>query len=179
MTLQTSRKQVPVSAERLSKLAPNWSYANNILNFGCGKFPDLTEECLTNCHKHSMTVTHFDPSSKAKGVVSNIAEIDSSKRRFCVMLCANVLNMHKDLDAAIADMAKIDFDCAVIQIYEGNRSGKGRKTRDGYQRNEPVSAYLPILTSNFHKFDVTLHRSDKCITIVKGRKYYELDDLED
>ncbi|EOX4805168.1 hypothetical protein [Vibrio sp. Vb1337] len=179
MTLQTSRKQVPASAKRLSRLAPNWSYANNILNFGCGKSPDLTEEYLTNYHKQIMTVTHYDPNSKAKGVVNNIAEIDSSKRRFCVMLCADVLNVCKDLDAAIADMAKIDFDCAVIQIYEGNRSGKGRKTRDGYQRNEPVSAYLPILMSNFHKFDVTLHRSDKCITIVKGRKYYELDDLED
>ncbi|MCK8113148.1 hypothetical protein [Vibrio sp. 2CM40D] len=177
MTLQTSRKQVPASAKRLSRLAPNWSYANNILNFGCGKFPDLTEEYLTNYHKQIMTVTHYDPNSK--GVVNNIAEIDSSKRRFCVMLCADVLNVCKDLDAAIADMAKIDFDCAVIQIYEGNRSGKGRKTRDGYQRNEPVSAYLPILTNNFHKFDVTLHRSDKCITIVKGHKYYELDDLED
>ncbi|EGQ8153749.1 hypothetical protein QPB21_003944 [Vibrio alginolyticus] len=179
MALQTSRKQVPVSAKHLSRLAPNWSYANNILNFGCGKFPELTEEYLTNYHKQIMMVTHYDPNSKAKGVVSNIVEIDSSKRRFCVMLCANVLNECKDLDAVIADMAKIDFDCAVIQIYEGNRSGKGRKTRDGYQRNEPVSAYLPILTSNFHKFDVTLHRSDKCITIVKGRKYYELDDLED
>lgn len=179
MTLQTSQRQAPASAKCLSKLAPNWSYAKSILNFGYGKLPDLTGEYSTNYYKRILTVTHFDPSSKAKGVVNNIAEIDSSKRRFCVMLCANVLNMHKDLDAAIADMAKIDFDCAVIQIYEGNRSGKGRKTRDGYQRNEPVSAYLPILTSNFHKFDVTLHRSDKCITIVKGRKYYELDDLED
>ncbi|MCC4224948.1 MAG: hypothetical protein AAGJ90_18185 [Pseudomonadota bacterium] len=71
MTLQTSRKQVPASAKRLSRLAPKWSYANNILNFGCGKFPDLTEEYLTNYHKQIMTVTHYDPNSKAKGVVNN------------------------------------------------------------------------------------------------------------
>ncbi|QFT40100.1 MULTISPECIES: hypothetical protein [unclassified Vibrio] len=173
MTLNTSRKQVPASAKVLHKLAPNWRYANHILNFGCGRFPDLTKEYLTNYHNQIMSVTNYDPNSKDEDVIKDINAIDASQKRFCVVLCANVLNVCKDLDSALDDLAKLDFDCAVIQIYEGNQTGNGRKTRDGYQRNERVAAYMPPVLNRFGKFDVTLHRSFKVITIIKGRKFYE------
>ncbi|ELA6667967.1 hypothetical protein RC861_004268 [Vibrio parahaemolyticus] len=178
MAIDTNLEQVLDYVELLHKLAPNWSYAKNILNFGGSDFSDQAEACITENYKRDMTVVSYDWHENLGGE-ANSDEIDITKRHFCIMFCANVLNTCKDLEPVLAAMAKIDFDCAVIQINDGNRSGKGRKTRDGYQRNEVVADYVPILKRNFHKFDVTLHRSDKCITIVKGRKYYELDDLED
>ncbi|CAH0543011.1 hypothetical protein [Vibrio marisflavi] len=171
MTFKISRKQVPASARLLPALAPNWGYANHFLNYGCGKYPELTEHYLNNRFMQIQSVTNYDPNSHAEGVVNDINELKN--QRYCVALCANVLNVCEDLEAVLADLAQIDFDCCVIQIYEGDRTGVGKPTRDGYQRNEVVADYVHAIRSNFHKFDVQLHRSRKCITILKGRKYYE------
>lgn len=180
MTLKTSRKQVPAAAKVLHKLAGNWQFANHVLNFGCGRFPDLTKEYLTNYHNQVMSVTSYDPNNEDdQDVVTDIKLIDREVRRFDVVLCANVLNVCKDLDAALLDLQRIDFDTAVIQIYEGNRSGKGRKTRDGYQRNELVADYMQKVLQYFYQFDVTLHRSHKAIVIAKGKRYYHIDDINE
>jgi hypothetical protein len=133
-----------------------------------------------------MSVTNYDPnyikdSNKATEADAKVLTelYDVRQQRYCVAICANVLNVCKDLDAVLSDLAQVDFDCCVIQIYEGNRTAKGRKTRDGYQRNAPVADYMEAILQHFHRFDVTLHRAAKCITITKGRKFYCLDDTED
>ncbi len=180
MTLKTSRKQVPAAAKVLHKLAGNWQFANHVLNFGCGRFPDLTKEYLTNYHNQVISVTSYDPNNaEDEDVITDISLIDREVRRFDVVLCANVLNVCKDLDSALLDLQRIDFDTAVIQIYEGNRSGKGRNTRDGYQRNEVVAEYMPKVLQYFYQFDVTLHRGHKAIVITKGRRYYHIDDINE
>lgn len=179
MTIKTSRKQVPACAKMLDKLAPNWRYANRVLNFGCGLYPELTENYFTRFHNQVNHVANYDPNSEATNVVTGIDAITEDKDRFDVVLCANVLNVCEDIDDVLLDLARVDFDCAVIQIYEGNGTGVGGKTRDGYQRNQRVNDYIVKVQQYFHRFDITLHRSAKCITVVKGKRYYHLVDIDD
>ncbi len=175
--MTTDTNQPPAIIKLLATLAPNWAFANHILNYGCSEQPELTEQVIRNRFNQVMTVAHFDTSGKLEASDSVLTDFDAIQgRHFDVMLCADVLNTCRDLQTALNDLAKIDFDCCVIQIDEGNQSGKGRKSRRVYQRNEPTANYIEILQRNFHRFDVTLHRDKRCIVLNKGRKYYYLDD---
>ncbi len=167
MTIQTSRKQIPACAKLLSTLAPNWKLVKRVLNFGAGKWPELTTEYLTEANPRLLAVTNYEPNGKKiEGVESDITAVNG--QRYDLVICANVVNVCRDLDAVLTDLASVDFDCCVVQIYEGSANGKGRKTRDGYQRNELVADYMPAIQAHFPAFAVTLHRGHKCIVITKG-----------
>lgn len=181
MTTETTTSNEQASQPKmLHTLASNWPFAKHILNFGCGDFPELTKESLTNYHNQVMTVTKYDPSSKGdETVVTDIKTIDREVCRFDVLLCDGVLNTSKDLDATLLELQRVDFDTAVIRINEGNASGKGRKKDGVHQRNEQVADYMPKILQYFHQFDVTLHRGEKVIVIAKGRRYYHADDINE
>ncbi len=167
MTIKTSRKQIPACTKLLPSLAPNWKLTKRVLNFGAGKWPELTGEALTESNPRILGVTHYDPNAeKIEGVETDLTAVNS--QHYELVLCANVLNVCRDLDAVLADLATINFDCCVVQIYEASNTGKGRKTRDGYQRNESVASYIPAIKAHFPTFAVTLHRASKCIVITKG-----------
>lgn len=161
-----SAKQTTGISVLLPKLARNWPYASTVLAFGCKQAePEELAEPVTNIHKQPIELTRFMPGAKTNPELPE---------RVCIIQSLDYLNTCKDLQSALAELAKIDFDCCVLTIDEGNGTGKHRKTR-GYQRNEPTSAYIEAIQRNFHKYDVSLHREDKAIVIIKGRKYYELD----
>ena len=73
---------------------------------------------------------------------------------FDVVLCANVLNVI-DADKAMYDafydalsLLRHDDDfcgAALFTVYEGDRSGKGKATRDGYQRNMKTADFCAML----------------------------------
>jgi len=71
-----------------------------------------------------------------------------------VIVCANVLNVIKE-DTVITNVLKhIDQllksnGTAYIQIYEGDKTGEGKKTSKGFQRNQKTICYLPLITSVF------------------------------
>ncbi|HCG8860053.1 TPA: hypothetical protein ACPVYZ_004299 [Vibrio parahaemolyticus] len=181
MTTETTTSNEQESLPKmLHTLASNWPFAKHILNFGCGDFPELTKESLTNYHNQVMTVTKYDPSNKEdEAVVTDINMIDRKVCRFDVLLCDDVLSASKDLDATLLDLQRVDFDTAVIHIDEGNGSGKARKVRNAYQRNMLVADYMPKVLQYFHLHDVTLHRSHKVIVIAKGKRYYHIDDVNE
>lgn len=174
MTQHNSRLPASAVVEILQQLAPNWSYAKHVLLFGNDRLPELT-----NFHNQVMTVTNFDPDSLEADVITDIETIKGSEKRFDVVLCANVLNLSDDLDATMAQLAKLDFDACVIHIDEGDGTGQAVSGEDGYHRNELVSDYVAKVHQHFHRFDVTLHRSRKAITVVKGRRFYHMDNIDE
>lgn len=62
-----------------------------------------------------------------------------------VVTCANVLNVIKEddvVDDVIRIVHKITSDRAIFCVYEGDKSGKGRKTqKSSWQRNERAAEY--------------------------------------
>ncbi|WP_413113407.1 hypothetical protein [Thaumasiovibrio sp. DFM-14] len=146
MTLNTSHKQVPAGAKIIRDLTGITRNGIRLLNFGCEKWPELTEQYLKETLPGS-TVQNYDPNSKAPGVITNEALL--SEYWFDVTLCLNVLNVIEDIEPVIRLLATLNTQYMIIQIYEGDKSGVGRATRDGYQRNEKAARYEDALTMHF------------------------------
>ncbi len=146
---------------KLSRVVPQWPYVKTILTFG--KVFELPEAEQINYHKQPRTV-------------ETVLTGDELKSQYDVCVSANVLNSAKSVDEAIAELAQVNFDFAIVQIDEGSKSGKRTGTKaKGYNQNLAVEKYVRPLQQNFHKYDITLHRADNLIVIYKGRKYFELD----
>jgi hypothetical protein len=73
--------------------------------------------------------------------------------RFHSITISNVLNvmtipeMEEVLDLA-ARMASDDTD-VYLTVYEGDKSGRARKTRDGYQQNKRIQWYEKLVRRSF------------------------------
>lgn len=157
----------------LALLVPNWRYARRILVVGDVSIDEITTS-TTNTLKQPLEFVQADSPEDNQADAWALKAFEGE--RFCSVLCLDTINTRKDLDAALAELAQVNFDTCVIRINEGSRSGKGRKKDGLYQRNEKTASYVRAVSQNFHKFDVTLNRAASCIVIAKGRKFYELDD---
>ncbi|KMV28545.1 hypothetical protein AB733_22985 [Photobacterium swingsii] len=84
-----------------------------------------------------------------------------------VVFCCNVLNVNDDnnLPSVIYDLHSLNCGTFVIQIYEGNKSGNGGCTRDGYQRNEPAESYREIIHEVFG--DSTIERKGNVLLVTR------------
>lgn len=163
--------------QKLGRLVPNWRYVSNILNVGSNEWPaDVLPEL--NFHRQVIKVSHYLPGGNQEVAYTTLDELKGLP--IDVAVSANVLSSLKNVQEGIDELAKIPFNCLVVQIHPGNGSKRVTGTKKaGYQRNEPIESYLRLLQQNFHMYDLTLHRADNCIVLTKGRKFYAMDDLED
>lgn len=67
------------------------------------------------------------------------------------IVCANVLNViaEDDIIRGILKEIKSYHVPAYFCMYEGNRTGQGEPTKKGYQRNQRLTEYLPIIKEYF------------------------------
>lgn len=148
MTLATSRKQIAASAKHLDvHLGPSFDDCQHIINYGCGKWPELTEQYWLEHYPNLIKRIHYDPNSLEPGICVSIPTGYTTD----IVFCAYVLNALDDnsLSEVLSHIASFNFKAAVFQIHEGDKRGKGRVTRCGYQRNERTSDYLPYLLPFF------------------------------
>jgi len=62
---------------------------------------------------------------------------------YSILICANVLNVIQSdvsLHETVKQMSQVSCP-VIISVYEGNRSGDGKVTTKGYQRNLPAREY--------------------------------------
>ena len=120
-----------------------------LFDYGAGKYTDHIREALPD-----VIYCPYDPYNQPDDV--NAASItylaNAMHCRYPVtVVCSNVLNVidsENELDA-IASRIKTAVlrtgGAAYITVYEGDRTGKGRRTGpDQWQRNEPLRDYLPL-----------------------------------
>lgn len=93
---------------------------------------------------------------------------------FDVILCANVVNVIDDVSAikdaigVILSLLKRDgIGVAYFTVYEGDKSGVGKPTRDGYQRNEITPCAFDLITRLAQEFlpDVKATRKGRVIML--------------
>ena len=148
-TSRTARNQVPASIKQAKILMPNWVDGFEILNFGCGRYWRTADSHLFR-QLGAATVTHYDPFSlEAFYPYRYIEEVQ--EKFFDVVFVANVLNVLNNygLDKTLEQLATINSDKFIIQIYEGKKNGRGSLTRDGYQRNERTEEYREKIHNAF------------------------------
>lgn len=141
----------------------NFSFINSlcinaVIDYGCGRYwrntRKLCEERGTNPY------CPYDPYWLAPG--QNQIAKDYLRTKDTACICANVLNVIQEDDIVDDIISEITSNFIwAIQIYEGNKSGIGKQTKnDCYQRNQKVKDYLPF----FHKRGISVYVSGNIIT---------------
>lgn len=114
---------------------------DSVLDYGGGRY-DLGKEYMA---RHGVDVHVYDPYNRTPSHNSAVLRRFKNKRPDFVV-CSNVLNVIKE-DGVIRDVVKnIRSLCgkdtvAIFSVYEGDRTGIGRPTSKGYQRNQPTRDY--------------------------------------
>ena len=125
--------------------------ATTILDIGCGKY-DTNMNFAT---EHDFIWFGIDPYNRTEEYNNGTIE---TMYDWCnapdIIMCNNVLNVLESKNV-IDSVLKQVYDYAgdntniYITIYEGNKSGIGKVTTKGYQRNEKVSKYVDYICDFF------------------------------
>jgi len=122
------------------------------LDIGAGKF-DLGKQYLES-ERGVVESVPFDPFNRS--IESNRAAVDrlQSGERFGTTTVPNVLNVVAEAPARDnvilqAAQALEPNGVAYFQIYEGDRSGNGRRTSKGFQNNKKTSDYVAEVRKHF------------------------------
>ena len=117
-----------------------------ILDYGGGKYDTTTEFLRTKGIENLV----YDPFNRStihnSDVLNRVLELNGVSCSVCAnVLCVIyedevVLNILKDLVSYTKSGGLI-----LIQIYEGNKTGVGKVTTKGYQRNKKTADYLPLI----------------------------------
>lgn len=122
-------KKLPAIYKMISDLVTE---NDNVIDFGCGKYFD-NYNLPANYHG-------YDPYNRPNSEELNI--------KYDVALCSNVLNviMEKEVRRQLLEDLKHIAKRVFITVYEGDKSGKGKKTKeDCYQLNRKHNDYIPEL----------------------------------
>lgn len=143
-------KRVPAVFKKTLKYMPKGSVN---LDVGGGKFDTATE--FLDKEKSILNLI-YDPYNRTREHNQNVLNMINFVRGADTVTCSNVLNVIKE-DEVLFDIAQLCYDSlngygsAFFTVYEGNKSGVGRETVKGYQRNEKLDRYRYILKSTFPK----------------------------
>lgn len=144
---RTARKQVPAIYRKVLDLGW-WDVSWTNLDIGGGPW-DLFSDALAKMDVMNLI---YDPKNRSvehnaavQAILDRIGKVDTGT-------ISNVLNVIESADERkqVLELAKKYVQRAVfITVYEGDRSSIGRKTRDGYQLNRPLSGYLDEIKAVF------------------------------
>lgn len=164
----TSREQLP--ALHKSPIVTPFLSGAKVLDYGAGKSHNKAHDYVMS--RKARAYAWYDPYwNSNKG---NAAALMQSP--FDVILCANVVNVIDDM-SAIRDLIGVclsllrheDTYSGVfhLSVYEGDKTGVGCATRDGYQRNETTEQAYYMIDTLAREFlpDVITQRKGKVITL--------------
>lgn len=110
---------------------------STVLDYGCGKY---TYHIYKRVREQNCRYIPYDPYNLPNSQLPN--EIVS------YAVCSNVLNVIDDIDEIkriIRELCNIAYT-VYITVYEGDKSGIGRVTKeDCYQRNNKLSFYVRLI----------------------------------
>jgi hypothetical protein len=133
-----------------------------ILDYGCGAYNKNKEYA----NDYNYLWFGYDPYNRTEEYNnSTLLWLENAKPN--IIICSNVLNVIAednvlmDVLGQIYDYAGDDTD-VYITIYEGDKSGLGKVTTKGYQRNEKLNAYRDYILEFFDVIDIIKPNILKC-----------------
>jgi hypothetical protein len=156
---KTSRKQKAAGFKKLKDRGKLEAGTDNI-DFGGGKFDigseftDANNEVLDPFNRdkqHNLEIIESrknDPSDS--GTIFNVFNVIKEDE--------NIVNLLRQANTLVKEDGEIH-----IQVFEGDKSGDGKITKDGFQRNQRLSEYLPLVKQVFSKDDISV--KDGIITV--------------
>ena len=137
---ETSINQIPaIYTQFLNEFAKG----DRVLDYGGGKY-DTAKDFMK---QYGVKVSVYDPFNRTESHNKKVIE-DFKLKRADVIVCANVLNVIKEDEIIEKIIHEILYRYAgpqtivFFQVYEGDKSGKGKVTTKGYQRNQSAQTYM-------------------------------------
>lgn len=125
-----------------------------VVDIGGGRFDNVVDELA----KEGVTVKIYDPFNRTPEHNARVAsEVSDGKADVAVSNnTLNVIQEPENINRVIrqAHNAIPTGAKAYFTVYEGARDSVGKETTQGYQRNEPVTSYIPRLEQVFGKGNV-------------------------
>lgn len=145
----TSRRKVPKTYRLVKEQLGGWKRGSRNLDIGCGQYPELFTEAL---NAEGVINYAYDPYWLPNDS-NQIATDWAIERGFDTVTVNNVLNVvdqdgQVDIIDAVADYLK-SRGTAYFLFYEGDKTGVGRKTRDGWQENRRARSYMSQIVLRF------------------------------
>ena len=127
--------------------------SDTVFDYGCGKYPEIIAKSL-KCDYFGYD--KFNQPESVNNAFMRAAKIAPNR----VFTCCNVLNVidSDDVIQSIIDYATANFSRIYFQIYEGNKSGTAKITKNGtcYQRNAKTADYLKHFRFPVNAFQVKI-----------------------
>ena len=119
-----------------------------ILDYGGGRY-DLAIDYMK---KRGCRLVVYDPFWRSAEY--NKKSLDTFKQHPDYITCANVLNVIKEdniVEAVVSRIRRLSRPGTIVclSIYEGNGTGMGKRTTKGWQRNQKMDSYLPLIRRYF------------------------------
>jgi len=158
-TGKTARKQVPAVAKLIEARGVRWQKGqrpSTNLDIGSGPYTDFSD-WLKKRGVVNFPVDANHMTVMGTNLLYQMMEIQAWTDRggwFDTVTLSNVLNVietYEDLRSTIKYAADNCHPETLVYatVYEGDRSGEGRKTRDGWQRNQKIREYVIPLEEFF------------------------------
>lgn len=132
----------------VNKVYTHYDFTNgsSVLDYGGGKY-DMNTMFMK---ERGVDVSVYDKFNRSEEHNTRVLRTARQTRPDYVV-CSNVLNVIMEdevIDSILEDMASFGSR-TIISVYEGDRTGDGRETSKGYQRNERLSEYIPMVKKHF------------------------------
>lgn len=123
--------------------------ASMVMDYGSGRYTDHIRKHVNDMHKTYLPYDPYNQSEERNAITAKIVCNAMVVHVPIDVVCSNVLNVIDDDETVrkiaghLEDIASRSGGTGYVTVYEGNRSGIGKRTgADQYQRNEPLRSYL-------------------------------------
>lgn len=160
---ETSRPQIARGIKVALQNAAPWEQI--ILDFGAGKYNYAKEHVEAQGHIYLA----YDPYNRSEA--ENRYALAVAMKHCDIITVNNVLNVLDAPHITHSVLAQIELlassnTTVIFTVYEGDKSGKGRYTKCGYQMNWKLEQYIPYIEAHFDTVEI----HDNAIFATKKRE---------
>jgi hypothetical protein len=160
---ETSRPQIARGIKLAMKYAAPW--AEVLLDFGAGKYNHGRDFVESMGHIYLA----YDPYNRSEA--ENRYALAIAMKHCDIITVNNVLNVLDAPHIVHSVLAQIELIASsnttvIFTVYEGDKTGKGKYTKCGFQMNWKLEQYIPYIEAHFE--NVGIH--DNAIFATKKRE---------
>lgn len=148
MRQEYSSKDTSISVVNKVYKQYNFRPFTTVLDYGGGKY-DKNKDYMQQKQVNVLVYDKYNRSEEENLYALSVPHYD-------YLVCSNVLNVIKEdviIDEILKHMRSLNADLYLFAVYEGDKSGTGKVTKKGYQRNQKLAFYKSLLEQYFTKVE--------------------------
>lgn len=148
MRQEYSSKDTSISVVNKVYKQYNFRPFTTVLDYGGGKY-DKNKDYMQQKQVNVLVYDKYNRSEEENLYALSVPHYD-------YLVCSNVLNVIKEdvvIDEILKHMRSLNADLYLFSVYEGDKSGTGKVTKKGYQRNQKLAFYKSLLEQYFTKVE--------------------------